>query len=587
MNVMVLDWYRKQVERWQDLHPFVRMLVSLGFLGGVYFFVGVPAYQRYLDWQAEEKLKAALLAADDGRADRARELGMAVLESGGARVELYRVLEKVMGELRDGRRAEMARRLMEHGDATREDRLTGFRVVAPVTPMGRLERDWEALGEEARRDPAFVEVMVARLIRDGSLVEAERLFGSVPEGQMSGRLKRQWVEVLTSVGEKADWARVRERLDAGWPEGDLAEMPAWMDLFERVPVGQVVEGELARVKGGLERGAAGGDGRQRVALLRFAHAASGVPGDEEIQRIVGEWKEREPLALAKLLRHFGLNRRVVEEFATGTFPRDGALALQVLGALQREGQWVRVLALLGDRQSLFPKHEWLAQRAVAAAKAGREEASLAAWKAAMAEAELSRSAEYYFAIERIARRWGMEVEADRALLDGVLTGRGALPKFDRLERLLADLVAKGREEVLLQILTLYLRFEPDNVPLVRQYSYYSTVCRQALPEVAVAALEPLVAKRPEDLELRLTLAVAWLCGAEPAKAAEVLKGVKEDPEAMPAGLRAAWLASAVCEGVVPLKDPRVTGFPEDQLMPSERRRFREWIAYKAEQGEES
>ena len=56
---------------------------------------------------------------------------------------------------------------------------------------------------------------------------------------------------------------------------------------------------------------------------------------------------------------------------------------------------------------------------------------------------------------------------------------------------------------------------------------------------------------------------------------------------MPVGLRAAWLASAVCDGAVSLKDPRVTGFPEDRLMPSERRRFREWIAYKAEQGEES
>jgi hypothetical protein len=150
--------------------------------------------------------------------------------------------------------------------------------------------------------------------------------------------------------------------------------------------------------------------------------------------------------------------------------------------------------------------------------------------------------------------------------------------YEDLKFLLNELAGQGRENTLLEISAIYLSFEPGNPALLTQYAYLACLNNLAAPKEILKALEPLAKAFPKQMPVQSVLAAVHLCDNQPAKAAEVLDPFKLDAATLAPGYRATFLATQLLNGRIPKDDPRIADFPSRSLMPSERRKFNEWVA---------
>jgi hypothetical protein len=272
----------------------------------------------------------------------------------------------------------------------------------------------------------------------------------------------------------------------------------------------------------------------------------------------------------------------------------------VLEALEQTGEWPKVKLLLepitvqitqkpGDKTripgaELPPESAWgithcelLAHQAVAAWKTGDTATMAEQWEAAMAEAKFSTAPDAFLKISRIAQDGEMEDEATGAMLEAVLQGHGRLPFYCQIKPLVEWLIKRGRESNLLQVCATYLQFEPDNPALLTQYHYLACLSDLAEPAKQLKAIQPLAAAYPKDVPIQCVLATAYLCNGDGAAAAAVLDRLTVDVEQLAPGFRATFLATQVLNDRMDRRDPRLTGFPWKALLPSERKRFGEWL----------
>lgn len=563
--------------RWADINPWLRFLIVAAVLGVLGVLVGKPAYQVFKDWRLERNLAAAKVAVTEERMDEARDLSLTVLRAGDPRIDTFRVLEKSMGALRDPLHGEISRALMAHPDSSDEDRLNGFVGVARESPMGVVGQAWTLLPVSCQQKPSFALAFADRLIAGQRFSEAAVVLLGVPESARVLAVEQALIRVLIGSRKQDGYEEAQRRLAARWPAGG-GELDGWMDLLEELPVQGLKPALLEPIRKSLLDKAVADPARCGLALARIDYAASYAGRSELIERTITRWKADAPVLVAQWLRDLGLYQRLLATFpAVDSAMATPGLTLCLLEALERTEAWAEVAPLLAAGGEQLPKCEMLAHQAVAVGRIGDTGAKTEQWESAMAEAKFSGSLDSYLKLARIAETGGLPNEAAQAMLEAVLRGRGPLPLFGELKPMISWLVEQGRESNLLQVCATYLLFEPGNPVLLTQYAYLACLTSLVEPANLLKALKPMAKAFPDELPIQCVLAVAHLSNGEPAEAAEVLDRLKVDVERLAPGYRAAFLATQVLNERIDRQDPRITGFPWKSLLPSERKKFGEWL----------
>ena len=587
-------------KRWANWHPLRRMLlVAVLLAAGVQFGVK-PAYQVFEDWRVEQDLAAAKVAMAEGRMNEARDLCISVPQAETPRIDALRILEKSMAALGDSKHVETARALMSHPESSDEDRLNGFRTVALEAPMGIVGQAWTALPERCQQRPEFAVPYAERLLAAQRAGEADGVLLAVPETARNEAVELGLIRVLLGRGQPDGYEEAQRRIAAKWPTTGTG-LTAWLELLEDIPVQSLQAIPLAPVRKFLAAAAAAEPDRHdlALALARLDYVTNPSGRAEVIEETLVRWQTSAPVAVARLLRDVGLPERLLATFPVAEVSAQPALLPYVLEALEQTGEWPKVKLLLepitvqitqkpGDKSGipgaeLPPESAWgithcelLAHQAVAAWKTG-DTTVAEQWEAAMDEAKFSTAPDAFLKISRIAQDGEMEDEATGAILEAVLQGHGPLPLFSQIKPLVEWLIKRGRESNLLQVCATYLQFEPDNPALLTQYHYLACLSDLAEPAKQLKAIQPLAAAYPKDVPIQCVLATAYLCNGDGAAAAAVLDRLTVDVEQLAPGFRATFLATQVLNDRMDRRDPRLTGFPWKALLPSERKRFGEWL----------
>ena len=557
-------------DRWANWHPFVRFLLGAGMVAVVGVFAVKPAYRAFKAWRLEKNLVAARVAVDAERMNEARDLSLTVLRAGDPRIEAFRILEEATASLRDPRHGDIARALISHPDGSEEDRWTGFRGIAPEAPLGLVGQAWAALPEERRREPRFAVVFAERLISERRLNEAASVLLEVPENDRAGAVERQLIRVLIRSGKKQAFDEAQRLIARGFRTGEAAE---WLDLLEEIPAVSLQPKVLEPVREALETPEHAAAPRAALMLARFDYAANGPRRAAVLEEAVARWKESDPEALANFLGDLGLHRMLLESIPVERAAEFPSLFPRLWEAIADAGAWERAGFLVEVADGKFAGFEALARRAVVAEKSGKSSEFKAAWTAAMDEAKVSKDTSAYLKLHRIAREAELAEPAELAMIEAIRQGRGPLPLYSDLGPMLASLAAQGRENILMEICSIYLAFEPGSPVLLTRYAYLACLSDLADPTLIVKAMEPLAGAFPKEMPILCVLATAYLCAGEPEKAAATLEPLELDPAKLAPPYRITWLASRVLNGKLPKDDPRVADFPWKSLQPSERRKF--------------
>jgi hypothetical protein len=574
---MIRNLFNAAWDRWANLHPFVRFLAVAILLAVTGLVVVKPAYRAFKSWRLERNLTAAQVAVEEVRMDEARDLSLTVLRAGDPRIEAFRILEKSMDSLRDPRHGDIARALISHPEGSDADRLSGFRGMVREAPLGLLGQGWSSLPKTCQMNPDFALLFADRLIEERRFSEAASVLLGVPEKARTAGIEQRLIRVLVRSGKRDGYDEAQRRLAAQWPATGEG-VDGWLDLLEEIPPVSLRPEYLVRVKSALERPGPADPARAALALARIEYAANYAGRAAVLERTVSRWKEDAPEALAKFLHDLGLHRLLLETLPAKRVEEHPGLFPRVLEAMQRTGAWDQVGPLLEAHGAALPKTEWLAQRALLAMKTGDSAGLVREWNEAMGEAKSGTTGNPFLPLFRFAREQGMESEASQAMLEAIRRGRGPLPLYEDLKFLLNELAGQGRENTLLEICAIYLSFEPGNPALLTQYAYLACLNNLAAPKDILRALEPLAKAFPKQMPVQSVLATVYLCDNQPAKAAETLDPFKLNASTLAPGYRATFLATQLLNGRIPKNDPQIADFPAKTLLPSERRKFNEWIA---------
>ncbi len=563
-------------DRWANLHPFVRFLIGAGLVGlGAFLFLK-PSYRAFKGWRLEKNLVAAEKAVKEVRMDEARDLSLTVLRAGDPRIEAFRILEKSTASLRDPMHGDIARALMSHPEGSEEDRLNGFRGMAPNAPLGVLGQAWASLPEKSRQDPAFATVFATRLIAGNRYGEAASVLLAVPEAVRNAEVNQDLVRVLLGSGKKEGFDEAQRWVAAKWPAGESG-ISGWLDVFEEIPVASLRPDLLEPVRKALETPGGLNNARSALAVSRLDYAANFGGRAAVLEKAIERWKAESPEALAQFLHDIGTHRLLMESFPIGRISDHPGILPYLLESMENCGAWDQVKLLLETHGDKLPKTELLARRAVMAARTDDTPALVQAWNEAMGEARTGTTPDAFLTLYQIASSAGLEEQAALAMLEAIRQGRGPLPLYADLKFLLNLLAGQGRENELLQICAIYLPFEPGNPVLLTQYAYLACLNGLADAKTILKAVKPMADAFPDALPIQCVLATAYLSDDQPAAAVETLDRLKVEPEKLAPGYRAAFLTSQVLAKRIPKDDPRITDFPWKSLLPSERRRFGEWI----------
>lgn len=559
-------------DRWADLHPLLRLLVFPSLLALAALIVLKPGYRALKAWRMERNLVAAEAAVEADQMNQARDLSLAVLNSGDKNIEAYRILEESTASLRDPRHESIARALLFHPEASGADRLRGFRALAPESPMGLVGRIWTQLPEESRLDPQFAGAFAERLITARRFGEAASVLLAVPQAARTDGLERQLARILIGT-RKADGFKEAQRIIAAKFQNNSNEAAGWLDLLEQIPPPALLPEVLVPVRMWLIANADTEPARKALMLARMDYAADFTRRAMVIQAAAERWKKSDPVALASFFSDLGLHQKLLENYPPDRLADYPELFPHVLDALEHTGRWDQVRELLGNYGNNMPKYEILARLAIAAARTGDMAAKARDWDAAMNEAASSQRGHRFLRLHEIAKTAGLRDEADQAMVEAIRRGRGPLPLYSELKPLLLSLEAKGQDNILLEVCAIYLAFEQNNPVLLTQYSYLACLSDRVDPSMILRSLQLLGAALSDELPVQMVLATAYLCNGQADMAAETLEQLDFKPDRLSPSYRAIFLTAQVLSGRLARTDAAVTNFPWSSLLPSERRKF--------------
>jgi hypothetical protein len=564
------------LDRWANLQAWARFLILTLVLAGFGFFAVRPGYRAFKGWRMDQNLRAARQAVTEVRMDDARDLSLSVLRAGDPCIEAFRILERATASLSDPRHGDIARALLTHPAGTVEDRLDGFRGISREVALGVLGQVWSKLPAACQLDPRFATEFAQRLIAERRLGEAAKVLLAVPEAARTPEVDRWLIRVLIDSGKSGGYAEA-QRLIAEKLPATVTDISAWLDLLERIPVVSLRAEALAPVRKLLEKPVFGDSARTALMLVRLNYAADFSRRATLLEDAIARWKDRDPEAVARFLVDLGLYQILLDALPPERVAEHPGLLPQLLTASERCSAWPQVVALLDAHGRRMPKVEELAHRAVAAGKMQDPAARVQAWNAAMGEAKSKPTATALLMLSRLAGDAGMPDEAGQAMVEAIRLERGPLPLYADLKPLLNMLAGQGRENSLLEICTTYLAFEPGNPVLLTQYAYLACLHNLVAPGTILKAMKVLAKAFPKELPIQCVLATAYLCDGQYDKAAITLDRLPADPSRLAPGYRAVFLTTQVLNRRVAKDDVRVTQFPWQSLLPSERMKFGELI----------
>ena len=564
-------------DRWANLHLIIRFSFWAAVVGGIGLYAVKPGYRAFKGWRLERNLVAARVAMDASQMGEARDLSLTVLQTGDPCIEAFRILEKSTAVLCDPRHGDIARALISHPEGTDEDRLNGFCGMVQEMPLGVVGQAWVALPAACQKDRRFALAFSGRLRAERRLGEAASVLLAVPEEARDGAVKRGLIRVLIGSGKREGFDEAQRLIASHFP-ADGAESAAWLDLLEEIPAVSLQENLLGSVRSRLAELAAGDPARVALMLARMDYAAQFARRAAVLEEVVGRWKDAAPERVAGFLSQLGLHQLLLERIPLERVGEHPGLFPLLLEALEEVGDWERIPALLDAHGLLIPKAEELAHRAVCVSHTANASGLSQAWAAAIDEAKASPQAGgALLKLQRLAADAGMVAEAEQALVEAIRLGRGPLPLYADVKPLLGSLQQQGRENVLLEICAIYLRFEPSNPVLLTQYAYLACLNDLADPATVLKALLPMAEAFPKEMPIQLVLASVHLCAGQNDRAAAILDPLQLDLGSLPPSYRATLLASRVRNRSLSKSDPLVTGFPWKSLLPSERKKFSELI----------
>lgn len=562
--------------RWANLHPFIRFLIFVAMVALFGAFALKPAYRIFKNWRLEENLSAAKQALTQQHMGDARDLSLTVLRAGDPRIDAYRILEKSMSSLRDPRHGKIARALLSHPNGSDDDRLNGFRAIASEAALGVLGQEWAALPERCQQHPGFAVLFSARLIREHRLGEAASVLLGIPESARNASVEQSLIRLLIRRGNREAYEEAQRRITANWPT-DGSGLESWMEVFEELPIASLQLKLLAPLRKHLATPIGQGGARQSLALARIDYASQSAMRAELLNQVITRWKNDDPCELARFLNDLGLHSLLLETILPGSAAKHPELFTQLLEALERTDDWQKVIVLLEENRDALPRAEWFAHQSLAASKNMNNVEKTELWKSAMVEAGLGNDSCAYMTIHRIARDGGMQGEADEAMLEAIFRSSGPLPLYSDLKPLLTSLATQGRENILLRVCAIYLLFEPGNPVILTQYAYLACLNNLSDPATILEALKPMAAAFPDALPMQCVLATVYIDNGKPEAAAQTLDRLKLQPESLAPGYRATFLTTEVLNKRMSANDAAITGFPRNELLPSERKKFAAWI----------
>ena len=569
-------WLENARGRWADLNPLVRLLIPAAIFGLLGIFVLKPVYRSLKAWRLEGNLAAAKVAVGEGKMSEARDLSLTVLRAGDPRIDGYRILEKSMEALRDPRHAEIARALLSHPDGSAADRLIGFQGVAPEAPLGLLGQAWSSLPDDCRQNPDFALIFAERLMAAGHLGEAASVLLAVPQADRTAAVKQQLVQVLIQSGKRDGDDEAQRMIALEWPT-DPAAQAGWLDVLETIPAFSLRPDLLKPVSEDLAQAGQSGIARNALMLARFAYAMPAANRAAVLSQAVTDWRDSAPEELAKFLSQLGLHGMLLETFPVAQIGQTPGLLPYLRDSLVYLERWPELAELLDQDGELMSESGLLMNRALLAAKSKTAGSVAEPWNAAMEKAKFSRAPDAYLALYEFADQAGMKDEAERALVEAILRGRGPLPLYADLKPLLESLARKEQENLLLQICAIYLLFEPGNPTLLTQYAYLACLNDLTDPASILKVAEPLAEAFPDALPVQCLLAAGYLSAGDPAAAARTLAPHQALAGQLSPGFRGVFLVTQVLNGQIAIDDPAIEAFPWKDLLPSERKKFRSWL----------
>ena len=580
---MIRDLITRCLNWWANLPFLVRCVLFVVVAGGLGLLVFKPGYRWFRQWRLERNLVNAHEAVQGVRMQEARDLSLTVLRAGDPRIEAFRILEKSTASLRDPRHAEIARALISHPESTDDDRFTGFLGVVDVTALGLVGQAWVALPESCQTDPRFAVAFSRRLLAAGRTGEAASVLLAVPESRRDGRVRRGLAEVLIASGKREGFDEAQRIIVAGFPDAGTEGL-AWLEVLEAIPPMSLNGNLLGPVRDRLEKLEGASPGRRALMLARMDYGMRFNERAAVLEQSITSWRDQEPLEIARFLQALGLHRRMLDEFDDGQVAKVPDLLPILMDSACRCADWERFRRLIEAAAGKLPRLDELGWQAVLSLKTEDAGKGAEAWTAAMNEAAGASGDDAYFKLRDIAAKASLPEQANQALLAAIRAGRGPLPLYADLKPLLLSLAAQGQEKPLLEVAAIYLHFEPGNPVLLTQYAYLACINDLVEPAAVLEALVPLAKALPEEIPIQCALATAYLCDARPQEAAAVLDPLKVDADQLPPSFRVVFLISRVKNGKMPPDDPAIRDFPWNDLLPSERRKFRDLLRGSLENG---
>jgi hypothetical protein len=563
-------------DRWANLRHWIRWVILILVLAGLGLFAVRPGYHLFKTWRVERNLASARKAVGEVRMNDARDLSLSVLQAGDPSIEAFRILEQSMGVLRDPRHADIARALMFHPESSDEDRLKGFRAIAPDMPLGMLGMIWSALPASSQQDPDLAAAFADRLLAEHRLNEVASVLLAVPEANRSRAVQQRLIRALIGSATREGYDEAQRMIAKDFSKVGTG-IPEWLELLEQIPPVSLKGDLLDPVRKVLEDPAVGGNARCAMMLARMEYGTN-FPGRAKVlEEVVARWQDGEPELLADFLGDLGFYQRLLEIFPVKRVEKNPGLFRPILVAMERSGAWEQIPRLLDAHGRLIPEFEQLGLRAVVAAKAGDAKGQAHEWNAALAEAKSSPLATALLDLSRMAEKEGMREASEEALLGAIQLKRGPLPLYANLKPLLNSLVSQEREGDLLDICLIYLSLEPGNPMLITQYVYLACLNNRIETATILKAMVPLVKAFPKEVPVQMVQAMACLCEGKAAAAAAVLDPLELDSAKLPPAYQAVYFACQVLNGRMDKDDERIRNFPLKLLLPSERKKFRELI----------
>jgi hypothetical protein len=563
-------------DRWAKSHAILRFFVVVVTLTITGFLLVKPGYRLFKGWRLERNLLSAQKAVEENRMGEARDLSLAVLRAGVPKIQALRILEKATAQLDDPQHGEVSFALVSHPEGTDEDRYNGFRGVAETSPLGLVGQAWVSFSVTLRHQSRFAVLFADRLINERHDNEAVRVLLEVPEKERTAQVEQRLIRVLIARGNKEGYDEAQKRLVAHFPH-DGNNLEEWLDLLDEIPVDYFQASVLEPAKKILTDQSLQKNARASLGLARLDYAKDSSGRSELIEKTITQWKTEEPLALAGFLAKLGLHQKLLDTFPVGEVEAHPALFIPLLDSIYKTGAWENLAALLESPGVSLPKFEKLAHLAVIATKTGEPADKFEKWQAAILEAKYSQTLNPYLTLRRIAIAGEIPDIAEQMLIEAIRVARGPLPLYKDLMPLLNSLAEQGKENILMEICSVYLSFEPSNPVVVTQYSYFACLNNLVAPKTLLTVLEPIAKALPKEVPVQFALATVYLCDNQMEKAASVVDSLKLDPDKLAPGYRAAYLTIQVLNERLSKTDPSITEFPWQSLQASERMKYGELI----------